>query len=94
MNRCLIKIKNKYFEWSSVVDAPTSDGMSREELDDFVKTRHGKNEAEHLDEVLKLVDELGTSIEGVGVAELISGNRAGDNEEELTMEEIYKAYTE
>jgi hypothetical protein len=94
MGRCIIKIKGKYFLWSTVVDAPISYGMTLNELKDYVGGEYGVQGLRHLKERLKKVEKHGTSmIDDASLEDTISLNRAGDNESEITADEIYEKYT-
>jgi hypothetical protein len=93
MPRYIIKLADKYLEWSTIVDAPVTNGMSLEEFKEYYKSEYGVQGLNGLEERLKRVEEKGTSsiYEG-SVDEVISGNRAGDNEKKLTKEEIIEKY--
>ena len=97
MGKAIVKIKDKYFEWSTNVDAPVTLGMSKSQLETYVKQRYGLSGAAELDERLKRVEDKGHSFLGyygtLTLDELIAANRAGDNENELTKEQIYNKYT-
>jgi len=93
MPRMLVKIKDKYFEWSTVVDAPVTFGMTKEELSDYIKEEYGRQGMRDLEKRLERVDENGTSvIPPCTLSDIIKSNRAGPDESELTEEEIYIAY--
>ena len=91
----LIKIEDKYFEWSTVVDAPTTYAMDKKELEEFIKEEYGNEGLRELPERLKRVEKQGTSCNYKLTADdLIDGNRAGDNETKLTKKEILEKYSE
>jgi hypothetical protein len=93
MPRAIIKIKDKYFEWSTVVDAPVTNGMTEAELLEYVKERHGSEGLRQLPERLARVRANGTSFHAYGnLDELLKLNRAGDGETCLTKDEIYAKY--
>jgi len=95
MGRVIIKIKDRYFIWSSVVDAPITYGTDLEGLKEWVKFEHGEQGLRDLTERLERVDTFGTSSEyGYPIEDLIRGNRAGENETTITLDEIYERYTE
>jgi hypothetical protein len=94
MGRCLIKIKDLYFEWSTVVDAPVTYGMTLDELRARVKEERGNEGLRELPERLERVEEYGSSFQiKTTLEELISTNRAGNNEEKISLNDIYKRYT-
>jgi len=92
MGRCLIKIKDKYFEWSTIVDAPITIGMSKSELEKHIKEEYGNEGLKGLPERLERVSKTGTSslIPGENLESLISENRAGENESHISADEIYE----
>lgn len=91
MGRYLIQIKDKFLEWSTVVDAPITYGMTMEELEAYIKETYGTVGLRDLPERLERVKKTGCSA-NMSVAELISGNRAGKNEGKLTKKQIYEQY--
>jgi len=93
MSRYIIKIKDKYFEWSTIVDAPITNGMSLSEFRSYYQSEYGENGMKNLDERLKLVEAKGiSSILDHNLEEFIKYNHAGDNETRLSMNEIYEKY--
>lgn len=94
MPRCIIKIKDKYFEWSTIVDAPVTYAMTKKELEEEIKLQHGLHGLKELPGRLERVKKYGTSFQiPTKLKDLLMCNRAGDNEEELTEDEIYKKYS-
>lgn len=89
-----------YLEWSTVVDAPVTYGMPLEEFESYYRIRYGTSQTERytfgkevapseLDKRMERVEKFGTScVYGTSFESMASGNRAGDNEEELTFEQI------
>jgi hypothetical protein len=93
MGRFIIKIEDLYFEWSTIVDAPVTYGMTLEQLEDHIRYRYGQEGIDELPKRLERVEKQGTSINAnYTVDEIIKGNRAGDNEKCLTKKQIYKKY--
>lgn len=92
MGRCIIKIKDKYFEWSTVVDAPVTRGMTERQLTRHIKAEYGNEGLSELHRRLERVAQNGTSFHGCTLDKLIELNRAGDNETCLTLDEIYEKY--
>jgi len=62
MSNGLILIKDKYFEWSSVVDAPVSYAMTLEELVAYTKECYGYKALIVLDTRIKRCKTTGTSL--------------------------------
>lgn len=83
MPRYIIKLndgsRDYYLEWSTIVDAPVSKGMSREELRSYIKHLYDLEGLEALDnDRLPRVDAKGTSsILHKDAHETIKYNRAG-----------------
>ena len=95
MGRCIIKINDKYFEWSTIVDAPVTYGMNREELKEYIKRQYGNRGMRELPHRLKRVEKRGASwVDKHDLDYTIAFNRAGEDESELTKQEIYEKYTE
>ena len=93
MSRCILKIKDKYFEWSTVVDAPLSYGMNYLELKKYIKAKYGLEGLKRLPNQLERIAKKGNSFQMTGdIKWLIAGNRAGDDETELNSDEIYEKY--
>lgn len=92
MSRAIVKIKDKYFIWSSIVDAPITYGLTLDQLKVWHKEEYGRSV--NIEERLERVEKYGTSIRiPTSVEKLIRLNRAGDNEEHLSLDEIYKKYS-
>lgn len=83
----------RYLEWSSVVDAPITVGMSLEDFTEFMRVEHGERymRLEH-DRRMERVERVGTSCMTTNVDGLIESNRAGPEESHFTALEIYREY--
>lgn len=82
-----------YLEWSTVVDAPVTYGMSMGEFEDYYKSAYGNEGMIGLPERMIRVEKKGTSsIIDDNLHTLIRGNKAGDDESELTYEELIDRY--
>jgi hypothetical protein len=93
MPRYIIKLNEKYLEWSTVVDAPVSHGMTRQEFTDWYVREHGFFSVNELEERLQRADKKGVSaLMYKDVDELIGHNRAGPNETCLTKDELIEAF--
>lgn len=91
MPRYICKIEDKYFEWSTIVDAPVTYGMTLEEFTQYYREEYGEQGMRDLPERMERVEAKGTSALAYGsLDELLECNRAGENDEELTREEIAK----
>ena len=93
MGKPIIKLGEYYLEWSSVVDAPVTFGMSLEDFKEYYRMMYGEQGMRGLDERLARVATKGTSdFADPDVEATISGNRAGPDEARLTQEEIFITY--
>lgn len=97
MGRCLVKLldgdREWFLEWSSVVDAPVTYGMSRDELRAHIKAEQGAEGLRALPERLARCDAKGTSsFDDPSAEAVIRGNRAGADETMLSMEQIIDTY--
>ena len=96
MPRHIIKLtrgdKSYYMEWSTIVDAPVSYGMSLREFRVYYRHLYGEYGGKDLNERLVRVEESGTSCVDATLAEQISHNRAGPGESCLTYDGIIDRY--
>lgn len=94
MGRYIVKLNEYYFEYSTVVDAPVTFGMSLDEFKGHYRREYGALGMNGLDERLRRVEQNGTScrLENNTPELVMSDNRAGPDESRLTLNEIYKAY--
>ena len=82
MGRGIVFDDGIYFEWSTVVDAPVTAAMTREQMFDY-RVRCGQKgwEAEIS---LERAERTGTSfVHGLSIADLSAYNRAGEGERHL-----------
>ena len=94
MGKFIIKIKDRYFEWSTIVDAPVTYGLTLDELREYIKEEYGNEGLEELPARLERVEKYGTSSQNQESAEdLCARNRAGENEKHISLKQIYKQYT-
>jgi hypothetical protein len=93
MGRTIIKIKDYYLEYSSIVDAPITFGMTRKEFEQYYRDEYGRNGHLDFESRMRRVDKTGTSsYRELSPEDVIMCNRAGPNECELTIDEIFIAY--
>ena len=92
MSRSIIKIKDKYFEWSTISNSLCTYGLSLEELKEYIKEEYGNEGMGDLPDRLERVDKVGTSFYGRTLETVLSCNRAGEDETEITADEIYERY--
>lgn len=93
MARSIIKLNGYYFEFSSIVDSPVTFGMTLDEFKQYYRDEYGANGIRDLEGRLKRVEAKGTSSYLDESAESqLSFNRAGPDEAQLTVDEIFDAY--
>lgn len=81
-----------YMEWSTIVDAPVTYGMSLEEFKTYYKEEYGNQGMEGLDKRLERVEANGTSAQIDSYESFFNFNHAGENESPLNFEEILEQY--
>lgn len=83
----------RYLEWSSIVDAPVTYGMTLDEFREHYRERYGTDGLRLLPDRLARVEAKGTSSHvHDSLADHLIVNRAGPGETELTEAEIWDAY--
>lgn len=97
MPRYIVKLteedKSWYMEWSTVVDAPVTYGMSLENFKQYYKEMYGLSSLPELEQRLERCEAKGTSsMIDDDADEVISFNRAGKNETILTKQQIIDCY--
>lgn len=88
MPRYIIKLDDHYLEWSTIVDAPVTYGMTLEQFKHYYKDEYGAEGMRRLGERLQRVDDHGCSAFGETLDALLAFNRAGVGETCLTKEQI------
>jgi len=93
MAHCIIKIKDKYFIWSTVSDGPITGGMTLAQLRTHFWSEAIKAAASDLKARLAWVEKCGTSMSGDNsVEDTICNNRCGPGDTALTADQIYEKY--
>ena len=96
MGRYIIKLSDKrenfYLEWSTIIDAPTTYGMSLEEFKEYYKEQYGNEGMQELPTRLERVERTGCSGHDATLDDLLSCNRAGNKEGRISKKEIIKRY--
>ena len=96
MGTFIIKLNGEegdfYLEWSTIVDAPITYGMSLEEFKEFYKEEYGNKGINELPARLERVKRTGCSAFNTTLDSLLACNRLGDNEVKISKEEIYRKY--
>lgn len=101
MGQCIVKLEKeghepRYLIWSSICDAPYTYGMELEEFTSFYREEYGRSDfKQNFDARMKRVEEKGTSsMIDRSAAAVMRTNRAGPNETELTLDEIWIKYVD
>lgn len=86
--------KDYYLEWSTVVDAPVTYGMSLEEFKEHYQKRYGTGGMLGFDERIKCVEGTGISAHAPydDFESYFRYNRAGENETCLNKRQILDQY--
>lgn len=93
MPEYIIKINEMYLLYSTVVDSPTTWGMSYDDLQVLFKELRGAEGLVELSKRMSRVEEKGTSCYlDTSARDTVRNNHAGPDGIELTLEEIYEAY--
>lgn len=89
----IIKLEDYYMEWSTVSDSPRTYGMGFEEFKRYYLKQYGEEGYKDFGARIWRVKKHGSSfVNSVSAEDVIAGNRAGPNGEELTVEETIDAY--
>ena len=93
MPKFIVHHDGYFFEWSTVVDAPTTYGMRREEFEAYYRERYGTEGERELPERLGRALHHGTSsINPTSAEDLIAVNRAGPGESDLPFADVIRIY--
>ena len=85
---------SKFFEWSTIVDAPVTQAMTREEFEAYYGEQYGGQGLADLPERLDRAVRNGTSsMQPMSLESLVQGNRAGPDKTELKFREIIEQVT-
>jgi len=86
--------KDYYMEWSTIVDAPVTYGLSKEEFEEYYGEEYGNDGMLKLPVRMERVERKGTSGRPPfdDLNELIDFNRAGEAESCLSVPELIDKY--
>lgn len=91
MPRHIVHHDGWFFEWSTIVDAPVSIGMRRQEFKVYYLERHGLAAMLDLPWRLDRAVEFGTSLDtATSARDLIEFNRAGIDGTDLPFEDVIR----
>jgi hypothetical protein len=96
MGRSILKLETpkgpRYLEYSSIVDAPITWGLTLEVFEQYYKEEYGQQGLNGLVERMFRVEMTGSSMWGSSLEETIRCNRAGLNGTELTIQQFTEFY--
>lgn len=99
MPRFIIKLTDEktntdyYLEWSTVVDAPVTYGLSLGEFREYYRHEYGQSGMRDFDQRMERVEKTGSSAYQDGfLSTILAHNRAGDSEKSLSREQILELY--
>jgi hypothetical protein len=89
----VIKLRDRYLVWSTIVDAPTTFGMTLDELYEYARIEEGASGVRRLTANMERIERTGTTFRtGASLQFALAGNHAGPDDAELSVDEIYQAY--
>ena len=82
---------DQFVTWSNTTDSPVSYVMAREELITFLASEEAVpyEQAVH---ILDVAEERGVSRPDLDLADVLAANRAGDDEDRISVQEIVRRY--
>jgi hypothetical protein len=93
MPRYIVKIGDRYGEWSTIVDSYVSKLLPLEKFVEEYRFLYGEKVINDLADRLKRVESKGVSSFGhSSVEDLLSENRAGENEESIPVADVITAW--
>lgn len=89
MARFIARLDDMYFEWSTIVDAPVTYGMTREEFKEYYLEEYGRSSLLEFEQRMLRVDAKGTSSHiHASAEETVYVNRAGKGETCLSLAQL------
>lgn len=92
MLNVILKINEEYFIWNRDMGCPVTNGMNKVDLKNWIAEQEKQDGIDSFDVRIKRVDDIGTSIPDFTPQVLTEGNKAGENGQELNLEEIFEKY--
>lgn len=94
MPKFIVKLaEDKFVEWSTIVDAPVTYILSKEGMIEYLDAEYGRASKENNVVRVDRADKTGTSsMMGDDLESIVSGNRAGPKETEISLAEIIEQY--
>lgn len=93
MPQYIVKLKDRYAMWSTIVDAPITNFVPLDEFTAWYRDRFGSEGMKTLPERLTRVEANGTSALDETLNDVINCNRAGEGERCLSHDELFERYT-
>ena len=91
MPRSIVHHDGWFFEWSTIVDAPVTIGMRRQEFKAYFLERFGQAAMLDLPRRLDRAVEFGTDLDTpTSARDLLAFNRAGRDETDLPFEDVIR----
>lgn len=91
MGHIIIKIKDRYFMYSTICDAPISAGFTRKDFIKWYLKEQRRKAKDWIEKELIEVDETGSNV-GETMQEVILCNRAGERERHISAKKMYELY--
>ena len=95
MPRSILYFKkiDKFITWSTIVDAPVTWFMNESQYRKYYKEEYGRTGMDGLDKKIEDAKNTGSNWAGYSLEDVITGNRAGEDETDLSEDEIIKEYS-
>lgn len=90
MGRYICHHEGFFFEWSTVVDAPVTYAMPREEFEQYYREEYGRANLYDFEKRMERAVNTGTSAHRETLADLIRTNRAGPRDGRLSFKALLK----
>lgn len=81
-----------YLMWSTIIDAPVTRGMAREDFEAWCQDEYGSRAMRDFPDRMARADATGTSYLDRTLNDTIACNRAGEHEACLTMAQLVAQY--
>lgn len=89
----ILKIKDKYCIWSKEDKRPNSYLMNKDELLTYIEEKEGEDSEDSLPSRLTRLEEKGLSIKSFSKDFFLDNNKAGQNNEKISEDDIYSQYS-
>jgi hypothetical protein len=93
MGKCIIKLEDKYMQWTTVSDSPASLLLPEPLFRRWYFSEYGNSSYMDYRLAMQRVEEHGCSAYGETPDSVIKNNRAGKGEKKLTRKQLVEAYS-